>query len=37
MYYNIIIRVANKPKTTKPAYEMTPGFKPFTRMIKFVS
>ena len=32
MYYNIIIRVAHKP-----TYEMTPGFKPFTRMFKFVS
>ena len=30
MYYNIIIRVAHKPKTTKPTYEMTPRFKPFT-------
>ena len=37
MYYSIIIRVAHKPKTTKPTYEMTPGFKPFTRMFKFVS
>ena len=36
MYYNII-RVAHKPKTTKPTYEMAPGFNPFTRMFKFVS
>ena len=37
MYYNVIIRAAHKPKTTKPTFEMTPGFKPFTRMFKFVS
>ena len=37
MFYNIIIRVAQKPKTTKRTHEMTPGFKHFRRMFKFVS
>ena len=38
VHYNFIIHIVHKLITLQPTwYEVTPGLKPFTRMLKFVN